>query len=176
MPRGRTQFVGLAGQYYVAYCLTVRGYHATITAGNVPDVDVLVASPDGSRLLSLQVKTSTWAHRTKHYVKNVRQWDVGQSAVGRSNDNLWYAFVDLREQSGSTWNPVAYLVPSGWVSALVQKDFSRKVYFFRHELWPLCEERWDRVQKYFDSDPDTLEWVGTIPKESSQTGWHVEGV
>ena len=48
--RGRSQFIGSAGQYHVAYCLTVRGIHAAITLGNVPDVDIVAASNDGSKL------------------------------------------------------------------------------------------------------------------------------
>src|SRR6266436_1342463 len=95
--KGRAQFVGAAGQYYVAYCLTVRGYHAAITARNVPDVDVLVSSADGQRLLSIQVKTSRNAYRPKRYGYELCEWDVGAASPGKAIANLWYAFVDLRE-------------------------------------------------------------------------------
>lgn len=91
--RGRSQFIGSAGQYYLAYCLTVRGSHAAITLGDVPDVDVIVATADGSRLLSLQVKTARWAYRSKRYGYELREWEVGSSAVDRSAEGLWYAFA-----------------------------------------------------------------------------------
>ena len=55
---GRNQFVGSAGQYYVAYSLTVRGIHAAITVGNVPSVDLIASSFDGSKTLAVQVKTA----------------------------------------------------------------------------------------------------------------------
>lgn len=172
MSRGRKQFVGLAGQYHVAYCLTVRGCHAAITLGNVPDVDILVSSPDGAKLLAFQVKTAVWAHRPKRYGHELREWDVGESAVGRANDSLWYAFVDLQEETAdgkAIWSPKVYLVPSLWVASIVTADYSRKIYFLRHELWPACEERWDRIDGYFSGHEETLAWVQTVPLESTNS-------
>jgi hypothetical protein len=128
--RGRSQFIGSAGQYYVAYCLTVRGFHAAITLGDVPDVDVVVANTDGSRLLSIQVKTSRWAYRSKRYGYELREWDVGGSAVGRYSPNLWYAFVDLQE-SDPGCNPLVFVVPSLWVSNFVKAEWGRKMYMLR---------------------------------------------
>ena len=95
--RGQAQFIGAAGQHYVAYCLGVRYIHAGITLGNVPDVDLIVAKPDGSAALSLQVKTSRGAYCHNHFGKEVCQWPVGEAAVNRCSDRLWYAFVDLQE-------------------------------------------------------------------------------
>lgn len=172
MGRGRSQFVGLAGQYHVAYCLTVRGYHAAITLGNVPDVDILVSAPDGAKLLALQVKTSSWAYRPKRYGHELREWHVGESAVGRSNEGLWYAFVDLREETlddKTAWSPMVYLVPSTWVATMVTADYSRKIYFLRHELWPACEERWDRIDAFFSASNETHDWIHTIPIESTNS-------
>jgi hypothetical protein len=124
--QGRSQFVGSAGQYYLAYSLTIRGFHAAITLGNVPNVDIVVAKPDGSRLLSVQVKTSRNAYRANRYGYKMREWDVGSSAVGRSAEGLWYAFLDLQEVLGKQWTPLVYFVPSSWVSAMVKHDWSRK--------------------------------------------------
>jgi len=154
MAKGRSQFVGLAGQYYAAYCLAVRDYHVAITGGNVPDVDILVSLADGSRLLSLQVKTQTNALRRRRFESDFREWFVGTSAVGRSNDNLWYVFIDLQESENdeglTTWQPKAFLVPSTWVAAMVQEHWSMKNYFLHCELWSECEERWDRIKNYFE--------------------------
>ena len=55
--RGHSQFIGAAGQHYVAYLLGIRGIHAAITLGNVPDVDVLISKPDGSKLLTSAVNS-----------------------------------------------------------------------------------------------------------------------
>jgi hypothetical protein len=162
--RGRSQFVGSAGQYCLAYCLTVRGFHAAITLGNVPDVDIVVANAGGSRLLSVQVKTSRWAYRPNRYGYELREWDVGASAVGRSAEGLWYAFIDLQEESPDRREPLVFFVPSLWVGNFVKQDWSRKMYMLRSELWQDCKERWDRIEPYLNEDPETITWSKTIPK------------
>ncbi len=175
--KGRAQFVGAAGQYYVAYCLTVRGYHAAITARNVPDVDILVSSVDGQKLLSVQVKTSRNAYRSKRYGYEVCEWDVGSSSAGKAIDNLWYAFVDLRESSDSSphvFSPHVFLVPSAWVGAFVQEDNTRKMYLLRSTLWPECEDRWDRIGKFLSADIETIKWCASVPEESKP--WTAPGV
>jgi hypothetical protein len=163
--RGRSQFVGSAGQYHVAYCLTVRGIHAAITLGNVPDVDIVAASNDGSRLLAIQVKTSRGAYRAKRYGYELREWDVGDGAVGRWSAGLWYAFVDLQEQADK-WQPTVFIVPSCWVGNFVKAEWSRKLYMLRSELWPECQERWDRVAGFLAGDSAMLAWCEQIPEEA----------
>ncbi len=165
--RGRAQFIGAAGQHYVAYCLSVRGIHAAITLGNVPDVDLIIAKPDGSVALSIQVKTSSGAHRPKRYGKELCEWDVGGAAVNRFSDHLWYAFVDLQESAPSSWNPRVFLVPSLWVGKFVKEDWSRKMYMLPTEAWPQCLERWDRINAFFNEETETLNWCRNIPLEAA---------
>ena len=50
--------IGTAGVYYVAPQLASRSFHAAVTFGNTPSIDILVGFLDGSATLSLQVKTS----------------------------------------------------------------------------------------------------------------------
>jgi len=164
MAKGQSQFIGTAGEYYVAYCLTTRRFHATITLGNAPDVDIMVASEGGSSLLSLQVKTRWSGCRCRWYKREVWQWDVGAGAVGRHSPNLWYAFVDLKESVDE--KPDVFLVPSLWVSHIVGADWSRKIFPLKIECEPLCKERWDWIQKFFDGDEDAKSWATTVPKEA----------
>ncbi len=167
--RGRSQFVGVAGQHYVAYCLSIRGIHAAITLGNVPNVDVVIAKPDGSLALSIQVKTKRWAYKGKHYGREVSEWDVGPSALNAISDNFWYAFVDLQEDlqesRGPPWNPRVFLVPSMWVRKFVKNASpKRRMYLLPKELWGECLERWDRINKFFDRDRETLNWCRKVPR------------
>lgn len=162
--RGRSQFVGLGGQYFVAYALTVRKFHAAITGGNVPDVDILVATADGAKLLSLQVKTARNAHRKKRYGHELREWEVSTHAPGQNQENLWYGLVDLQEvDEAGPWNPVVYIVPSLWVGTFVKPDWKRKMFMLRSELWPQCEERWDRIGLFLKGDDETIKWAMTVP-------------
>ena len=64
------------------------------------------------------------------------------------------------------WNPKAFFVHSLWVATMVQEDYTRKLYFLRSELWPECEERWDRIEGFFNGDKETISWATQVPKES----------
>src|SRR5205807_1195578 len=132
-----------------------------LTLGNVPDVDVLVASVDGGKVLSLQVKTSRWAYRAKRYGHTLREWDVG-AADGKSSPTWWYAFVDLQE-SGQVWTPRVFLVPSLWVGKFVQPGWKRKMFMLPESLWAETEEQWGRIRQFLDADLALLSWVGTYP-------------
>jgi len=72
MPKRPAMLTGTAGVYYVAYQLAARGFHAAATYGNAPSVDLLVGLLDGAASLSLQVKASDWALRTRGRGKNKR--------------------------------------------------------------------------------------------------------
>ena len=113
-PWRSTVFTGTAGVYYVAYQLAGRQFHAAVTYGNAPSVDILVGLPDGGATLSLQVKASSWALRTKgrgkkklphHY-----EWAVGDKSAKLARPDLFFAFVDLRSGSGQL--PDVFIVPS----------------------------------------------------------------
>ncbi len=165
MPVGQSQFTGVCGEYYVAYALTARNFHASLTIGNAPRVDVLVAASDGSRLLSLQVKTSRWAHRPRRYGHEVREWDVGVGALASPSPSVWYSFVDLQEE-GDNRNPRVFLVPSVWVHDYVKPDHSRKMYILLASAFSLVEERWDRVSDYLSGKPGARRWATSIPKRA----------
>jgi len=106
--------IGTAGVYYVASELAAREFHAAVTYGNAPTVDILVGRLDGAATLSLQVKTSHWALRTRgrgaaksphHY-----EWDVGKKSATLHRPDLFFAFVDLK--TGSDEKPDVFIVPS----------------------------------------------------------------
>jgi hypothetical protein len=134
-------------------------------------VDVVASNFDGSRLLALQVKTARWAHRPKRYGHELREWDVSARSVGRFSETLWYAFVDLQERVPER-SPKVFFVPSRWVGSFVKQEWDRKMFLLRSELWPLCEERWDRIEAFLRGDPETRAWSEVIPLEA--TDWRIE--
>ncbi len=163
---GRSQFIGTAGQFYVAYSLNIRGYHAAITLGNVPSVDLICSSSNGKKSVSIQVKTSRNAHRKNRKGHEIREWDVGSNAIDNCHENFIYAFVDLREDKSKptvVYNPVVFLTPSKWVGSFVRPDFSRKLFWLRSSLWDQCRENWGLFEKYFNDDPEIHTWLSTYP-------------
>jgi hypothetical protein len=66
--RGQTVRTGIAGEFFVAAELSKRGWIATLTAKNTPDVDVLASRPTGDVHARIQVKTRTPAYKYAHRV------------------------------------------------------------------------------------------------------------
>lgn len=50
--------VGVAGEYYVAAELSIRGFLASITLRNSRGIDIIASNPAATRSVSIQVKTS----------------------------------------------------------------------------------------------------------------------
>src|SRR4030042_2450161 len=156
--------IGTAGVYYVAYELASRGFHAAITYGNAPAVDLLVGVIDGAATLSLQVKTAERALRTRgrgqlksadHY-----EWYVGVRAALLNRPDLFFAFVDLKK--GSDKKPDVYLVPS----KVIYDNFKpyieqRKSNFLRwHPKVAVMEEyrnRWDKLSDFLNAKVQTIQ-------------------
>ena len=166
MSIGKTQFIGAAGQYYVAYNLSVREINAAMTLGNAPSVDILASSADGKRTVSIQVKTSRNAYRTNRYGREGYEWDVNKGVIGKYYESFWYAFVNLQEQgNGNEWKPEIFFVPSRWVAEFVKEDFSRYMYFLPMTAKELTYERWDILTAYLRGDQEAIEWANSWPQD-----------
>ena len=166
MATGKSQFVGTAGQFHVAYNLAAREINAAITLGNAPSVDLIASSHDGKRSLSFQVKTSRNAYRTKRYGNEGYEWDVNQGVIGKYHESFWYAFVNLNsEASTGTQSPEVFLVPSRWVAEFVKVDWSRFMYFLPTTAKELTYERWDLVTSYLDGKKEAIEWANAWPED-----------
>jgi len=76
--------IGVAGVYYIASELSMRGFIALPTLRNTPGIDVLVTKPDGSWSANLQVKTSK---------NKVRSWPVGKNYDSLKGDDNYYVFL-----------------------------------------------------------------------------------
>jgi hypothetical protein len=130
---------GLAGEYFVAYKLASMGYHVALTRGNAPNIDVLVSSNDGSKLLAIQVKTmkSAWAPRKKEPSESHWNWPV-KHTDGKSKGYL-FAFVDLEDQ-------LVFLVPPAEVHLAIKDIKNDRPFFWIYENQKRKYlENWDRV-------------------------------
>jgi hypothetical protein len=134
------QLTGVAGVHFVAAYLSFLGFHAVPTTRNVPGPDLLVSSLDGFQSLTLQVKTTLWAERTRGRGESKQphhlEWEVGPSSALINNPNVWFAFVDLKRFEKL---PDAYIVPS----KLICEHF--KYWVARFKKWnkpPMTRYRW----------------------------------
>jgi len=173
---GGKHFIGAAGQFYVAHCLTRHHFHAAITLGNAPDVDIIVADVSGSAALSIQVKTATDACGRPHFGRAAGEWRVSRSVYKSKSERLWYALVDMPTDKSKL--PVVFLVPSIWIANFLELQMTDQeirshyptlctraaaFYYLVKELWDGCEERWDRIRDFLRHDPAVLDWCNSSP-------------
>jgi len=115
----KTLVVGLAGTYYVAAELSQLGHIATVTSRNAEGIDILASRPDGSKVVSIQVKTSGAAQRSRF----TRSWIMGKKDEKRFSSGLFYVFVDLQPDS----KPDFYVVPSKVVADYIRETHKKWV-------------------------------------------------
>jgi len=162
---------GTAGVYYVAYQLAARSFHAAVTYGNAPSVDLLVGFLDGAATLSLQVKASSWALRTRGRGKNKKhhhyEWDVGRKSARLAQPGLFFAFVDLKSQSGQL--PDVFIIPSEVVFHHFKPYFESKSTRWRYhpkiEKIEQYKNNWDILRSYLN-EKTGKEVAPTTPNDS----------
>jgi hypothetical protein len=107
------QQTGIAGVHFVAAYLSFLGLHAVPTTRNAFGPDLLASSLCGRKSLTIQVKTTAHASRTRGRGEEKKlhhlEWDVGWTSAKLNNRNIWFAFVDLM---GFKKMPDTYIVPS----------------------------------------------------------------
>jgi hypothetical protein len=65
LPQLESTLVGVAGEYFVAAELSVRGYLASVTLRNSRGIDIIASNSNASRSVSNQVKISRPLSATK---------------------------------------------------------------------------------------------------------------
>jgi hypothetical protein len=133
--RGHRMRTGIAGEFFVAAELSKRGWIATLTAKNTPDVDVLAARPTGDTYARIQVKTRTSAYKYAHRVGREMK------LVG---DHDFLVLVDLGEALDG---PRYWIVPTGVAAGLLRNEQIRisDVQEF--------EGRWERLDEGSSQTP-----------------------
>ncbi len=120
--------VSLAGEFAVLSQLALRGYDANMTLGNTKGVDILVASPSGSKMYQLEVKTNykntrNGVSNSKIHGTTLSGWMMSQKHETLFSPTLFYCFVNI---SKDTDNFKFYIVPSKVVAKYVREQ---------HKLW-----------------------------------------
>ena len=102
--------VGVAGEYFVAAELSLRGYIASITLRNTRGIDIIASTKDGEKSVNIQVKTNNI---------DSTNWVLTQKSETFYSKNHFYVFVSMK---GLSKNPDYYIVPSKEVSKQITKD------------------------------------------------------
>ncbi len=152
--------IGTAGVYFVASQLAARGFHAAVTFGNAPYVDLLAGLPDASASVSIQVKTAHRALRMrgrgdKKYPYQY-QWAMGQHSALHHRADLFFALVDLRGVTDSL--PDVFIVPSEAVAKYFDwsyfKDPTKKRWWRYHPKYETMQpykNNWELLREYLES-------------------------
>ncbi len=133
--------IGVAGEYYVSFRLSMLEYAVGLTAGGTPNVDLVVANPRNGKSIAIQVKTMRKARYGDEW-----KWRVGTS-FEIANRSIYWAFVDLKEQSNLTPSePDVYFVsPTEKVSEVPKgsaaTNFSTPYHLYRYnsDVWFVIE-------------------------------------
>jgi hypothetical protein len=155
-----SSLTGSAGVYFVAARLNAMGFQCATTFGNVPSVDILVSSINGSALVSLQVKTTMEGLRHKGRGDEKRphhyEWDIGWKSARLNIPNLLFALVDLRS---FTELPDVFIVPSNIIATYFQRGpegWPRARYHETVETLASYKNNWDTIRSLLiDSDHAT---------------------
>lgn len=102
---------GVAGEYFVAAELSRRGWIATVTLKNTPNIDVVATTLDGDRFVNIQVKTRSISNRQGWILNKGIEQEVPQK-------NFFIAFVDL---IGIDQRPDYYLIPKNLFARWIYK-------------------------------------------------------
>jgi hypothetical protein len=106
--------IGVAGEYYVCAELCRRGYLALLTPKNNPLFDIISSNADGTRTVSIQVKTRS--------IENKQGWKLGKDiCFKKNNPNLFVVLVNLEEDG----LPEFYIYEYDVLAERVQKNYDK---------------------------------------------------
>lgn len=131
-----------------------------MTSRNTEGVDVLASSLDGSKVVTIQVKTTTGDPMKKHPKRTIG-WMLSEKHENVQSKNLFYVFVYLKPANEM---PEFYIVPSTVVASHIKA---------RHQEWLREPGRNGRkhnenIMRVFDMDDDEL--------SGYLNGWDVLGL
>lgn len=100
---------GAAGEHYIAFQLSARGYAVGLTAPGTGGADLLVANRATGKSLTVQVKTMTEAFTRSKKYGPYWKWRVGVRRA-QAQKTFYYVFVDLKLDLSQS--PDVFVVPS----------------------------------------------------------------
>jgi hypothetical protein len=134
--------VGVAGEYLVAGELSLRGYLASITLRNSRGIDIIASNADGTKSVSIQVKTNS---------SGAKSWILNKKAEDYHSKNHYYIFVALPELGD---RPSFHIVPSKDVAEFVKNTHA---YWLKRPKKDGTKRKDSSMRKFDDPDDKYLE-------------------
>lgn len=142
--------VGAAGEHYVAFQLSARGYPVGFTPRGTRAADLLVTNLDTDKSITVQVKTMADAFVQSRKWGAHWNWRVGIKR-GTPRATFLYCFVDLGQRGPNGITPQVFVVPSERLQPLLEA-YPRSPSPPR-DVWCVIEEsvkadylgRWDLI-------------------------------
>lgn len=143
-----------AGEHFVAYKIAMMGFVPALVRQGSPVIDLLASSVDGGRTVGIQVKSTSWAERTRGRgdLKQPAelQFPLGHRAIEETADSTIFCFVDLRDRTPED-PPDVYVVPA----KVLKKEYMgvniRQHSYFRHhraiQRMASFKNNWDPIRK-----------------------------
>ena len=138
--------VGVAGEYFVAAELSIRGYLASITLRNSRGIDIIASTPGGESSVSIQVKSNN---------NGKTVWLMSKKSEKFYSNNHFYIFVSLKDLTKA---PEYYIVPSEDVARFTTEC---------HKAWISGKKRDGGKRK----DGDLRKFI-TEPDGKYRDSWH----
>ena len=101
--------VGVAGEYFVAGELSLRGYIASISLRNSRGIDIIASNSEGEKSVTIQVKTNS---------SGKPKWLLNKKSENFYSENHFYVFVALQSYNV---RPKFHIVPSEVVAKQIKK-------------------------------------------------------
>lgn len=157
----KTQLLGVSGEYYIAHLLTRKGIQAALLQHGARDIDILASSDDGSRNVSIQVKTAAHPRHNKWYNMGAgRLWQIG--CIPQSSKNKWYALLDFTDAE-----PECVFVPSGWIAEFSRESDSRSIFYLLDESFELMKRK-DSLIHFLRDGKDVEEGLWHLPERNER--------
>ena len=141
--------IGVAGEYLAAGELSLRGWVSSITLRNSRGIDIIASNPEGTKSVSVQVKTNS---------DGANKWILSKKSEEYFSVNHVYIFVAIK---GLGERPEYRIVPSERVARQIKEG---------HQNWLIGKKsngqprKDSKIRNYYDLEDEHLEAWDIIGK------------
>ncbi len=141
--------IGVAGEYLAAGELSLRGWVSSITLRNSRGIDIIASNPEGTKSISIQVKTNS---------DGANKWILTKKAEEYFSADHIYIFVAIK---GFRERPEYRIVPSERVARQIKEGHQNWLQGKKSNGQPRKDSK---IRNYHDLEDEYLEAWDIIGK------------